>query len=152
MKIKGLDNTDVPHCLECTKTKRVYTNPKCCKRCGSTDHIRSRKTNCPAHPEYVQKEEVEVVKKPRGRPKGSKKTCCNRCGATDHVNCSKKKCPLHPEYKPKRARVSSEYNLFVRRYLPEVNKVLGKDANFADAMKLTGLLWKSVKKLKSNEE
>ena len=125
------------------KQKRTYTNSKCCKRCGATDHVRSCKYNCPKHPNYVNKS-LEP-KKTRGRPKGSRPKQCKRCGSTDHVNCSKLVCPLHPDYKPKQRRISSEYNLFVKENHVKVKGILGKDTTFGEVMKVTGILWKLVK-------
>ena len=125
------------------KQKRSYTNPKCCKRCGATDHIRSCKYNCPKHPNYVDKS-LEP-KKARGRPKGSRPKQCKRCGSTEHVNCSKLVCPMHPEYKPKRKRLSSEYNLFVKENLVKVKRILGQDVKFGQVMRVTGILWRLVK-------
>ena len=125
------------------KQKRSYTNPKCCKRCGSTEHVRSCKYNCPKHPNYVDRS--LKPKRARGRPKGSRPKQCKRCGSTEHVNCSKLVCPMHPEYKPKRARLSSEYNLFVKENLVKVKRILGQDVKFGQVMRVTGILWRLVK-------
>lgn len=38
---------------EVVKHGRARTRERQCRRCGSTDHVRSTRNNCPQHPEYI---------------------------------------------------------------------------------------------------
>ena len=125
------------------KPKRKNKKRTFCKVCGGTDHVRSTKHKCPKHKDYVQPV-AKVCRAKPGRPFGTTRQYCRLCGpeVTDHVNCSKRLCPKHPEYKPKTTRSPTEYNVFVKAHFKEVKQLLGGDkANFAETMKLTGVLW-----------
>lgn len=131
-----------------SKKPRRKNKPRTfCKVCGpeATDHFRCTKYKCPKHKDYVSS--LEKSEKPkRGRPVGTARKFCKLCGpeVTDHVNCSKKKCPQHPEYKERILRAPNGYNIFVKTHFQEVKEILkkqGKDGDFGETMKLTGILW-----------